>query len=149
MAFVARASRLIGAAPAVAFDCLADHDSWARWMPASYRPVGKALGRLEEGVRLRVKVLGVPFPVSVRLQVVRRPDEICWSGGVKGVLFAVHRFSFLPKEGGSVEVRSEEAWSGFLASLLRTSVEPRAERVGRDQLAALAAEAEQHAATRA
>jgi hypothetical protein len=142
VAFVARASCLLAIPREVAFDRLADHDSWAAWMPASFRPVGKPAGRLSEGVKLRVKISGTPFPVSIRLSIVRRPEEICWCGGIKGVLYAEHRFSFEPREGASVEVRSEEAWSGFLAAMLRSGILPKAERIGRDQLGALAAAVE-------
>jgi hypothetical protein len=142
MPFVARASRLIAAPPEVAFDRLVDHDSWARWLPASFRPVGKAVGLLTEGVKLRVRISGTPFPVSIRVSAVRRPVEICWSGGVKGVLFGEHRFTFEPRGDASVEVRSDETWSGFLARLLRSSIQPKAEQIGRDQLGALAAAVE-------
>ena len=147
MTFVARASRLLAVPPAVAFDCLADHDSWAHWMPASFRPVGEAVGRLDEGARMRVKISGVPLPISLRVTVLRAPLEIRWVGGVPGVLFAEHRFTFESSGKGPVEVRSEEEWFGFLAAALRASILPRAEQVGRDQLGALAAEAERRAST--
>jgi hypothetical protein len=142
MTFVARASRLLAVPPAVAFDCLADHDSWARWMPALFRPVGEAVGRLSEGARMRVKISGVPLPISLRVTVLHASRELRWVGGVPGVLFAEHRFTFEPKGEDSVEVRSEEEWFGFLAALLRPGILPRAEEVGRGQLGALAAEAE-------
>jgi hypothetical protein len=137
--FVARASCLLAVPREVAFDRLADHDSWAAWMPGSFRPVGKAAGRLSEGLKLRVKISGTPVPISIRLTVVRRPEQICWCGGIKGVLYAEHRFSFEAKGSDAVEVLSEEAWSGFLAPLLRVGILPKAERVGRDQLGALTA----------
>lgn len=142
MAFVASVSRRIAAPPEVAFDRLADHRSWERWMPPSFRPVGQSPGPLAERRRFRVKIRGAPFPVSLSMSVVRRPKELCWCGGVRGVLYAEHRFSFSSADAVSVEVRSEERWSGLLAGLLRAAIEPRAEQVGRDQLSALAAAAE-------
>jgi hypothetical protein len=140
MPFVARASRSLPVSAAVAFDRLADHDSWASWMPPSFRPLEKApVGRLTEGLQLRVKISGTPFPVSLRVRTVRRPAEICWSGGVKGLLHGDHRFSFEATGEASVEVRSDETWSGFFATLMRPGILPKAEQIGRDQLEALAA----------
>jgi hypothetical protein len=138
MAYVARASRVLPVSAHVAFDRLADHDSWPRWMPASFRPV-ETVGRLREGSLFRVEILGLPFPVVCQVHVVRSPDELTWCGGTKGVLWAEHRFLFVPKGATSVEVQSEETWSGPLASLLRRAIEPAASRIGNEQLEALAA----------
>jgi hypothetical protein len=138
MSFVAQSSCVLPASAEAAFDCLADHDSWTRWMPASFRPVGKSLGRLRPGARARVKILGSAMPVAIKLLVVDRPREITWGGGVRGIFLAEHRFLFEPKGASSVEVRSVETWSGIIASLFRRVLLPQAERVGKDQLAALA-----------
>ena len=141
MAYVVRASQLISVPPLAAFDRLADHDSWRRWMPASFRPVGETVGRLAEGARFRVRILGLPFAVTCKVSVVRSPAEITWCGGMKGGLWAEHRFLFEPRGEASVEVQSVEAWVGPIAALLRPGIEPGARRVGRQQLEALAAAA--------
>jgi uncharacterized protein YndB with AHSA1/START domain len=137
MAYVARATRLIQVPARVAFDRLADHDSWPRWMPASFRPVGKTVGRLAEGASFQVTILG-RLPAKCRVQAVRSPDELTWCGGKRGVLWAEHRFLFEPKGAEAVEVQSVETWSGPLAALLRPAILPGAVRVGREQLEALA-----------
>ena len=69
--------------------------------------------------------------------VVDRPRELTWGGGVRGLLRGEHRFLFEPKGDSSVEVRSVETWSGAIVSLVRRVLVPAAERVGKDQLAAL------------
>jgi hypothetical protein len=136
MSYVARSSRVLPVPAEVAFDTLADHDSWFRWMPASFRPAGRPLGRLSVGMKLRVKILGSPLPASIRVMVVDRPRELTWGGGVPGLIMGRHRFLFEPK-GDTVEVQSVETWSGVLAALVRRGVLPMAEKVGREQLEAL------------
>ncbi len=138
MAYVARASLTIHVPAATAYERLADHDSWARWMPAIFRPVGPGRGRLTEGTRLRVKITGTPLPVSVRVTVARPGRELTWCGGRRGVLYAEHRFLFEPDGASSVRIDSIETWSGPLAALLRPVIQPKAIRIGQDQLAALA-----------
>jgi hypothetical protein len=142
MPFIASAACRLAVPSSVAFDRLADHESWVRWMPSSFRPLGRSLGPLVEGRKLRVKIAGIPFPATLRVKIVRRPEEICWSGGIKGVLLGEHRFSFVAEGADSVEVHSDETWSGFLAPLLRAGIQPKAEQIGREQLGALAAAVE-------
>ena len=137
MSYIAQASRLISVPAEVAFDCLADHDSWATWMPESFRPFGRSLGRLCPGMKFRVRILGSPLPVGVGGRVVDRARELTWGGGVPGVFLAEHRFLFEPRGDSSVEVRSVETWSGVIPRLLRRTILPSSERVGNDQLAAL------------
>jgi hypothetical protein len=138
MPFLAEAERSIGAAPEVAFDRLADHASWGTWMPASFRPVGRSLGTLRRGDAIKVRIAGMPFPARLVVRVARRPEEIAWRGGVRGLLWAEHRFLFEPDAKGGTRVRSVETWQGPLASLLRRAIQPRAERIGAAQLAGLA-----------
>jgi hypothetical protein len=77
------------------------------------------------------------MPATIHVAVVRRPAEITWCGGVKGILWAEHRFLF-EKEGDGSRVRSVETWTGALATLLRRAIKPKAERIGAEQLASLA-----------
>jgi hypothetical protein len=139
MAYVARASRILPVPAKVAFDRLADHDGWARWMPTSFRPVGPPLGRLAEGARFRVRILGLPAPATCTVVAVRPDAELSWSGGRRGVLHGEHRFVFHPKGETSVEIESVETWSGAIASLLRPIIQRGATKVGQEQLEALAA----------
>src|ERR1035441_6016382 len=122
MPFVARATRLLEVPARVAFDHLADHDGWPKWMPASFRPVGKSLGRLAVGQTFHAKILGSPLASKCMLSVVRSPEEITWCGGAKGILWAEHRFLFVPKGERSVEVSSVESWHGPVAFLLRFAI---------------------------
>ncbi len=138
MSFLAQAERVVDAAPEVAFDKLADHASWRAWMPESFRPLGPSRGTLRTGSAIKVRIAGVPFPAELVVHVTRRPEEISWRGGVKGVLWAEHRFLFEPDAKGGTRVRSLETWYGPLAGWLRRAIQPRAERIGAEQLAGLA-----------
>ncbi|HEY6461551.1 MAG TPA: SRPBCC family protein [Polyangiaceae bacterium] len=137
MSYVASASRTIHVPAAVAFDRLADHDSWASWMPASFRPVGRPLGRLAEGTTFRVRILGAPFASRCHVTVVRPHEEITWCGGIRGLVYAEHHF-FFDAAGDGVTVRSEETWSGPVASLLRPAIQRGAARVGGETIDGLA-----------
>jgi hypothetical protein len=138
MSFVAEASRVLPVSAEAAFDRLADHGSWARWMPRSFRPSGASIGTLRERAKLRIRLLGMPLPVSIQVSVVRRPHEIGWRGGVPGLFLGDHRFLFEPNGPSEVRVRSVETWSGVLASLFQRKIRRDAEQVGRDQLEGLA-----------
>ena len=137
MAFIAQASRTLSVKPEVAFDKLADFPSWQEWMPQSFRPVSKQSTSLRVGDRVRVRISGMPAPVTIEVTVLDRARELTWCGGPRGILRAEHRFLFEPHDDGAV-VRSVETWSGALAGLLKFVVKPGAERVGLQQLAALA-----------
>jgi hypothetical protein len=137
VSFVAQCSVRVPVSPEVAFDRLADYGSWPQWMPRSFRPVGAAEGALAIGRRLRVKIAGVPAAANIEVSEVRRPAEIAWRGGIPGVVWADHRFLFEPDGQGATRVTSLETWSGGLAKLLRLVLQPVAERVGGQQLAAL------------
>jgi hypothetical protein len=136
MPFVAEAMRTCEQPPEEVFDRLADGGSWSAWMPRSFRPVKMPTAPLRAGDRLRVRIVGGP---SSTLEVVlsERPRELTWIGGVRGVLFAEHRFLFEPQGDGGTLVRSIETWSGSLAALLRPLIQPIAQRVGRAQLEGL------------
>lgn len=136
MAFTVEESLEFETSPEAAFDALADHASWARWMPASFRPVGPSLGTLRAGVRPWVRVAHLPLPSRLRLEIVERPREIAWGGGVPGVLWGAHAFRFEKGPRGAL-VRSVETWSGALAALLAPLLRPIAARGAREQLEAI------------
>jgi hypothetical protein len=96
-------------------------------------------GPLVVGDEIGVRIGGVPGVSKLRISELESGRVLAWSGGVPGVLAAVHAFRFEAREGGSM-ARSEERWSGALGRLgpLAKRVRTQAERVGADQLAGLA-----------
>lgn len=135
--FVAEAVRAYERTPEEVFDRLADARSWSEWMPHSFRPTRTPAAPLHAGDRLRVRIFGGP-PTRLEVVVSDRAREITWTGGVRGVLFAEHRFLFERRDDGGTIVRSIETWSGALASLTRPVVRSLAERIGHAQLEGLA-----------
>jgi hypothetical protein len=138
MSFLAEAERTVLVSPEVAFDKLSDHASWASWMPSSFRPVGRTLGRLQAGDVLHVKIAGMPLPARLVVHRSQRPEEISWRGGVRGLLWAEHRFLFEPGAKGGTRIRSVETWHGAIARLARRAIQRQASRIGGEQLEGLA-----------
>jgi len=140
MSFVAEAERTIDAPAQRVFDRLADVASWPSWMPRSFAPVLRAgtPSPLRPGDRLRVKISGAPLASTIKVSKLDRPNELAWRGGVRGLLWAEHRFVFEPIGDKKTRVRSIETWRGALSGLLRRIVEPAALRIGAQQLEGLA-----------
>lgn len=134
MGFVAEASLESKESPDVLYDRLADHAQWFRFMPRSFKPLGRARPTLKVGDRLKVRIGGLASPIS--LSIMRRPHELAWTGGRRGVLYAEHRFVFEAKGNGTL-VRSIETWEGVLTPFLRPILQRLAERVGKQQLRGL------------
>jgi hypothetical protein len=137
MPFVAEASVRLDVSPEVAFARLADHGSWHDWMPRTFRPTSRTPKTLAKGDVVKIRIGFAPFGTPVEVYVVEPSTELTWGGGVTGVIQARHRFLF-DADGTGTVVRSVETWSGPMASVLRRIVKPAAERIGRDQLRALA-----------
>jgi hypothetical protein len=139
MSFVAEAERTIEAPPQRVFDRLIEVASWPSWMPRSVVPVLRTgtPSPLKLGDRIKVKVAGGPLPTTIRVSKLVRPSELVWRGGIRGLLWAEHRFVLEPVGDRRTRVRSIETWHGALARLLRGIVLPLAVRVGNEQLAAL------------
>ena len=136
--FVAEAEITIDEEPEAVFARLADLEGWPRWMPRSFVLSSSFPARpLQVGDRIKVKILGGP-PTPLEVSVFEPPRALAWTGGKRGLLRAEHRFTLEPLEGGRTRVRSIETWTGSLAPLLRVIVKPLAEKIGREQLAALA-----------
>lgn len=136
MSFLAEATCTMAASPEVMFDRLADYGSWRSWMPPSFQPIGRAVGPLRVGDRLKVRICGMPSLLEV--MVVDRAREIAWRGGIGFLLSAHHRFLFEPDGASSTRVRSVELWKGALGPFVRPVVRRAAEWVGKEQLAGLA-----------
>ncbi len=136
MSFIAEATLTLSCSPEVAFDALLDHPSWAEWMPRSFVPTS-SLGRpLRAGDVISVRVAGAPIASKIVVDVVDRPNEITWCGGVRGILHGRHRFLFEPRDGGTL-VRSAETWSGVIAALVKPALKRQASKVGLAQLRGL------------
>ena len=140
MSFVAEASLTIDAPPQRVFDRLADLASWPSWMPRSFAPVVRSgtPSPLRPGDRFKVKISGAPLASTLTVSKLERPNELAWRGGVRGLLWAEHRFVFEPVGDKKTRVRSIETWRGALAGVLRRLVEPAAVRIGAQQLEGLA-----------
>jgi hypothetical protein len=138
MSFVAESRLHVAVSPEVLFDRLLDHASWRGWMPRSFIPLGSPLGHLRVGDAPKVRIDGALIGTPIRVSVIDRPREIAWCGGVKGLLWATHRFLFEPDGQGATNLCSIETWEGALASSTERIVKPVAERIGREQLEALA-----------
>jgi len=133
VSFVAEAVRTSDRSPEEVFDRLADARGWSEWMSGAFRPLWTPDAPLRPGDRPRVRI-GLLPPTTLEITVADRPRELTWTGGVRGVLFAEHRFLFEPLPEGGTRVRSLETWSGALATLVRPIVKPVAERMGGAQL---------------
>ena len=143
MTFVAEAERTIEAPPQRVFDRLIDVATWPEWMPRSFSLVVRSgtPSPLRLGDRIKVKVARGPLPTTIRVSKLVRPTELVWCGGVRGLLWAEHRFVLEPVGDRRTRVRSIETWHGALAGLLRGLVRPLAIRIGGEQLAGLDAAA--------
>jgi hypothetical protein len=131
--FVAEAERRYESPPEEVFDRLADARGWELWMPRSFRPTWTPASPLRSGDRLRVRVAGGP-PTTLEVVVSDRAREMAWTGGIRGILFAEHRFLLERHDDGGTVLRSVEVWSGALAWMTRPLVKPLAERIARGQL---------------
>lgn len=139
MSFIAESDHTIEAPPQRVFDTLIDVASWPTWMPRSFVPILRSdtASPLRLGDRIKVKVAGGPLPTTIRVSKLERPNVLAWRGGVRGLLWAEHRFVLEPVGERRTRVRSIETWRGALSGLLRPFVLPLALRVGNEQLAAL------------
>ena len=147
MSFVAAASGVIPASRADCFSRLRDFSTWRDWMPPSFRPVRGPERDLEVGSRFFLRIAptkhAVPLFIVVKIVRVTPGREIAWRGGVPGLLVGEHAFLFEDAEGapGSTLVRSEETWSGALASVnfAAKMIGASASLIGRQQIDCLAA----------
>jgi hypothetical protein len=138
VSFIAEASREADAPPERVFDRLADFGSWHEWMPKTFRPVGREPAILSAGARIKTRI-GRGVLAKLEVTVCERPREITWCGGLPGVLRAEHRFLFEPtSDGKKTRIRSVETWRGALTPFLRPIVKRLAEKIGQQQVDAIA-----------
>jgi uncharacterized protein YndB with AHSA1/START domain len=130
----------VSARPEAVWDVMAGIDGWPSWSPDIR--AAKLEGPLAPGSVFRWKS-GSASLTSV-LRSVDRPRELAWTGSTKGIK-AVHVFRFESHEDGTL-VRSEESWTGLLASVFKGYSRKTLDRGIRNWLALLKAEVERQAA---
>lgn len=118
MTAIAVAELIVDAPRNVTFAKFIDFSHWDLWMPEDFRPVSGPARALRQGDQVKV-ALGAKGRISLNLDVLRVRDgiEICWRGGLPGLLQGDHSFFFADGEGdkaGKTRVRSEEPLNGLL-----------------------------------
>ncbi len=141
MSFIATAELTVHTSVETAFARFIDYSTWDLWAPKGFRPISGPSRALREGDRVRVAIgpvgKGIPMPLTVIR--VRPNKEICWKGGVPGVLTGEHSF-FFEEDGDKTRMRSEEPFSGVLANgPLRGLLEREATKTGERTLSHFAA----------
>jgi uncharacterized protein YndB with AHSA1/START domain len=131
----------IDADPQTVFTVISAIDQWPSWNPDVTSV--QLQGPVQPGTVFRWKA--GPSTLTSTLQMVDPPREIAWTGTTMGIK-AVHVFRFQASDGGTL-ARSEESWSGLLASLLNGYSRRTLDKEIRSVLAHLKTEAERRAAT--
>jgi hypothetical protein len=134
MALIAESELTISGPIDMVFSQFVDFRRWSAWMPASFRPMRGPSRPLRQGDRLLIRVTGLPS--IIRVERVEGPREVCWSGGLPGVMHARHTFTFEAVGDKTTRVRSTEPWTGVVTKVkpLADRIQGAAERVGRHQL---------------
>jgi hypothetical protein len=133
MPFVAEAELTVAGPLEAAFAQFIDFPRWSAWMPALFRPLRGPSRPLRTGDRLLVAVAGAPTLIHV--ESIEAPREVRWSGGLPGLLYARHSFTFEAAGPDSTRIRSTEPWVGVLTRLpIHAPLKRVAERAGRAQL---------------
>jgi hypothetical protein len=116
------------------FAAFIDYGKWGSWMPRAFRPMRGPARPLRTGDRLLVNVTGLPSVLKVER--VEAPREICWSGGLPGIVSARHSFHFEALDATTTRIRSVEPWTGLLtkAAPLIARIVRVASQVGNAQL---------------
>jgi hypothetical protein len=118
MTAIAVAQLIVDAPRNVAFAKFIDFSHWDLWMPADFRPVSGPSRALRQGDEIKVAI-GAKGRISLKLEVlrVREGIEICWRGGLAGLLQGDHSFFFADAQedtASKTRVRSEEPLGGLL-----------------------------------
>jgi hypothetical protein len=134
MALIAESELTISGPIEAVFSQFVDYPRWRAWMPASFRPMRGPSRPLRAGDRLIIRITGLPSIVHVDR--VEWPREVCWSGGLSGVMHARHTFTFEAVGDKTTRIRSTEPWTGAVTKVkpLADRIHSVAERVGRSQL---------------
>jgi hypothetical protein len=143
MAVIATAELSVHADPETAFRRFIDFATWDLWMPKGFRPLSGPSRALREGDRFKMTI-GPGVPSSLTVIRLRPNKEICWKGGVPGVLMGEHSF-FFEDDAGMTRMRSEEPFTGVLtAGMIGGAIEREATKVGERTLKGFAAYLDKH-----
>lgn len=134
MALIAQSELTVPGPVDAVFSQFVDYPRWTAWMPASFRPLRGPSRPLRAGDRLLIRITGLPAIIHVDR--VESPREVCWSGGLSGVVRARHTFTFEPAGDKATRIRSTEPWTGAFTKVkpLADRIRSGAERIGRSQL---------------
>jgi hypothetical protein len=141
MGVIATAELTIDTSVERAFQQFIDFPSWDLWMPENLRPISGPSRGLREGDLVKVAIGNGRARVNCELRVIRvRPNrELCWRGGLPGVLIGEHSF-FFRELANQTALRSEEPFAGVLAhGLLGRRLERAASEFGASVLSRFAA----------
>lgn len=131
----------IHADPQTVFSVVSAISEWPTWNPDINS--AKIEGAVEPGSVFRWK--SGPGSITSRLEVVDPPREIGWTGRTMGIK-AIHVFTFVPKDGGTL-AHSEESWEGIIPSVLKSYSRKTLDKTINGVLSHLKAEAERRTAT--
>ena len=131
----------IAASPEVVWDVLTGFEQWPQWNPEVKTMSFE--GPVEPGSEFRWK--SGPGTVVSTLEQVEPPRYIRWRGRTLSVK-AIHEWRLEPTNGGT-RVETDESFSGFLARLLRGSLQKTLDRSTESGLEHLKREAKRRAAT--
>jgi hypothetical protein len=114
MSVIAVAEQIVDVSLDVAFARFIDYSGWDQWMPKAFRPMSGPARALRSGDALTVGVGRNGKLVSALVVKRVRPNkELCWAGGVPGLLKAEHSI-FFSESGGKTSLRSEDVMSGLI-----------------------------------
>ena len=130
----------IAASPEAVWNVLTDFESWPRWNP-DVKSISVE-GDLAPGTMFRWKA--GPGTISSTIQEVEPPRRLAWTGTTFGIK-AKHVYRLEPR-GEATFVRTQESYDGFVARLLRGSLQRTLERALSDGLRHLKTEAERRRA---
>jgi uncharacterized protein YndB with AHSA1/START domain len=126
----------IAAAPGVVWEVLTAFESWPSWNP-DVKSMSMN-GPVAEGSIFRWKA--GPATITSTIRRAEPPRLIAWTGKTLGIK-AIH-FWYFEGRNGKTFVRTEESYDGFVARLLRRSLQKTLDRALADGLRYLKAEAE-------
>ena len=134
MSLIAESEHTIAGPIETVFSRFIDYRRWDAWMPSTFRPMRGPSRPLRTGDRLLVNVTGLPS--LLRVEHVDGPHEVCWTGGVPGLMRARHTFTFEAVGDKATRIRSSEPWTGVVTKIkpVASKIQSVAERVGRSQL---------------
>jgi len=140
VAVVAEAEIEVDTPVAKAFARFRDFGAWRQWMPRAFAPVKGPSAPIAAGDRITVR-LGGALPSQLTVLRVRDNKEVCWRGGVPGLIVGEHSFYFDDLGEGRTRIRSSEPFRGLLLRVgpLAQRIEHEASAVGAEMLRAFAA----------